>query len=255
MLNHKNLLKTLEEKGLFDRKKLGKNYKFSNPEQVDFLLEAVDTNLKERIAFLKKTPQAVMNYGSHKKLTGQWLDSAPFYKEYEGPDFDVIDLDPESIDLFYSCLNLHKCNHLASFFEQIKLSLKPKGVFVGSLFGEYTLQELKDCFIKAEFDSSTKPHIHPFRSLDDIVSLLRQSGFDMPIVDRDQIIVQYETLPDLFDDLKSLGETNALKARFKGLTSLSLFAKVEEIYQKDYAHPDGTLPRTFDVIYVTGWKQ
>ncbi len=254
MTNPKDFLKTIEEKGLFDRKKIRRDQNLSNPDQVDFLLEAVDTTLKDRVALLKKTPQRIVNYGSHKGMVGQWLDTHKDYQEYVTPDFDLIEGTPESVDLFYSCLNFHKSNHLASTLEQIKQALNPGGVFIGALFGEYTLQELKDCFIKAEADTGARPHIHPFRGLDDVVSLLRQTGLDMPIVDRDQIVVQYEALPDLFDDLKSLGETNALKARFKGLTPLSLFSKTEEIYQKTYAHPDGTLPVTFDVIYITAWK-
>lgn len=249
-----DFLTTIEAKGLFDRRKLLKNQQQSTPEHMQFLLEAVDTTLKERVALLKAPPESVLNYGSHKGMTGQWLASAPAYQEFKMPDFDLIEGAPESVDVFYSCLNFHKSNHLASTFEQVKTILKPKGAFVGALFGEYTLHELKDCFIKAESDAGAKPHVHPFRSLDDVVSLLRQTGFDMPVVDRDQIVVQYETLPDLFDDLKSLGETNALKERFKGMTPLSLFAKVEEIYKKEYVHSDGTLPVTFDVIYVTGWK-
>jgi|GEM_PF-2744669 len=254
MSDPKNFLKTIEEKGLFDRKKIRLNQSVADPEQVDFLLEAVDTTLKDRVSLLKELPQRIVNYGSHKGMVGRWLDTHKDYKEHPTPDYDLIEVTPESVDLFYSCLNFHKSNHLASTLEQIKQALTPGGVFIGALFGEYTLHELKDCFIKAESDTGAKPHVHPFRGLDDVVSLLRQTGFDMPVVDRDQIVVQYEALPDLFDDLKSLGETNELKARFKGLTPLSLFSKTEEIYQKEYAHPDGTLPVTFDVIYITAWK-
>ncbi len=254
MNNPKDFLKMVEEKGLFDRKKIHLNQAMSDPEQVDFLLEAVDTTLKDRVSLLKELPQRIVNYGSHKGMVGQWLNTQHDYKEFKAPDFDVIEGSPESVDLFYSCLNFHKSNHLASTFEQIKQVLNPGGVFIGALFGEYTLHELKDCFIKAESDTGAKPHVHPFRGLDNVVSLLRQTGFDMPVVDRDQIIVQYEGLPDLFTDLKCLGETNALKAQSKGLTPLSLFSKVEDIYQKTYAHPDGTFSVTFDVIYITAWK-
>lgn len=58
----------------------------------------------------------------------------------------------------------------------------------------------------------------------------------------------------LIEHLRSMGETNALVQRnnlLKRETALATAA----VYQSMFGAEDGTVPATFQVIYMTGWRE
>lgn len=56
--------------------------------------------------------------------------------------------DKDSLDCVMSNLSLHWVNDLPGCLAQIQKSLKPDGVFIGSMFGGETLYELRQDFKK-----------------------------------------------------------------------------------------------------------
>ncbi|KAF2552012.1 hypothetical protein F2Q68_00035302 [Brassica cretica] len=78
----------------------------------------------------------------------------------------------------------------------------------------------------------------------DAGNLLTRAGFSLPGVDVDDYVVKYKSALDLIDHLRAMGETNALLHRNKA-----------SIYDSMFATEDGTIPATFQVIYMTGWRE
>ncbi|WZZ72405.1 hypothetical protein YC2023_083775 [Brassica napus] len=68
---------------------------------------------------------------------------------------------------------------------------------------------------------------------------------------------------DLIDHLRAMGETNALLHRNKACFSFFLSSILNRetalataaIYDSMFATEDGTIPATFQVIYMTGWRE
>ncbi len=58
-------------------------------------------------------------------------------------DEEFLPFPPESLDLVTSNLNIHWVNDLPALFSQVRKALKPDGLFLGSIFGEGTLPELR----------------------------------------------------------------------------------------------------------------
>ena len=58
-------------------------------------------------------------------------------------DEEELCFEPNSIDLFVSCLSLHWVNDLPGTFAKIISALKPDGAFLGSIFGGETLYEMR----------------------------------------------------------------------------------------------------------------
>lgn len=58
-------------------------------------------------------------------------------------DEENFELDPNSVDLIVSCLNLHWVNDLPGCFSRIIRTLKNDGVFLAAIFGGDTLYELR----------------------------------------------------------------------------------------------------------------
>lgn len=72
-------------------------------------------------------------------------------------------------------------------------------------------------------------------------------------VDTDYIEVHYPNAFVLMEHLQGMGENNAVQSKGRPATRESLLAAAA-IYQQMYANPDGSVPATFQVIYMIGWS-
>ncbi|KAG2265386.1 hypothetical protein Bca52824_072465 [Brassica carinata] len=94
-------------------------------------------------------------------------------------------------------------------------------------------------------------------------NLLTRAGFSLPGVDVDDYVVKHKSALDLIDHLRAMGETNALLHRNKACFSFFLSSILNRetalataaIYDSMFATEDGTIPATFQVIYMTGWRE
>uniref|UniRef100_K3X8I6 Methyltransferase type 11 domain-containing protein n=1 Tax=Globisporangium ultimum (strain ATCC 200006 / CBS 805.95 / DAOM BR144) TaxID=431595 RepID=K3X8I6_GLOUD len=170
-------------------------------------------------------------------------------------DEEFLPFPPQHFDLIMSSLSLHWVNDLPNTFKQILDSLKPDGAFVGAVLGGDSLQELRSAFILAdqEREGGISPHISPFMNVPDAGNLLVSSGFQLCTVDTDFITVDYPDAFVLMEDLQGMGENNAVQSKGAPVTRDSLLAAAS-IYQAMYANPDGSVPATFQVIYMIGWS-
>ena len=123
------------------------------------------------------------------------------------------------------------------------------------MFGGQTLYELRCSLQMAELEreGGFGPHVSPLVTAQDLGSLLTRAGFTMLTIDTDDIKVCYPTIFELIDDLKGMAENNALVKRKSYLRRESLLAAAA-IYRTLYGKPDGTIPATFQILYLIGWK-
>ncbi len=161
----------------------------------------------------------------------------------------------ESLDLVVSTLALHWVNDLPGAMIQIRRALKPDGLFLGALFGGETLTELRQCLTLAEAELSNGAglRIAPFADALDGAGLLQRAGFALPVADVDRVVVRYGDPLRLIDDLRAMGETNALADRARQPLSRAVLARTLELYAELFSDPDGRLRATFDIVTLTGW--
>jgi len=158
-------------------------------------------------------------------------------------------------DLVVSSLNLHWVNNLPKAFSSIQKILKPDGAFLGAMFGCQTLFELRCSLQLAELEreGGIGSHISPFAEINDIGGLLTINGFTMLTIDTQEIKVGYPSIFELMEDLKGMGENNASWRRKVRINKDTLFA-AGAIYKQMYGNEDGTIPATFQIIYMIAWK-
>ncbi len=87
----------------------------------------------------------------------------------------------------------------------------------------------------------------------DAGNLLQRAGFTLAVADTDTLTVSYPTPLKLLNDLRAMGETNAVAARRKTLSRRATLAAAMARYSELFADSDGRVPATFEVIYLTGW--
>jgi NADH dehydrogenase [ubiquinone] 1 alpha subcomplex assembly factor 5 len=199
------------------------------------LFHHVSKTLEERLSFIRKEFQDV-------------------YRELEASESH--NFEPRSLDLFYTVLTLHWHENLPALFAKIKQSLKPQGLFIGALFGDHTLQELKSVFTYVEEKTSghVTPRFLPLPSGLEVAGFLQQEKFASPVVDREMIVQEYDSMSDLYQDLRQMGERNCLKNRFKGLTTPQFMEQCASLYEEKFLGENSKIFATFEILYFIAWQ-
>ena len=73
----------------------------------------------------------------------------------------------------------------------------------------------------------------------------------MPVADADTLTVTYETPLALLQDLRGMGETNALAARPRGFTPRAVLAGLAERYAPEPGNQ--RIAATFQILFLTAW--
>jgi len=169
-------------------------------------------------------------------------------------DEEALPFKEHTFDLVVSNMALHWVNDLPSTLQQIKSALKPDGAFVASLLGGSTLQELRQCFYLAEQErrGGFSPHASPFVLASDAASLMQAAGFSLPTIDVDTVTISYPDAFTLMEHLGCMGEgTASLNRQYN--VGKDTFLAMASLYQEQYGLEDGSVPATFQLIYVIGW--
>ncbi|KAI2622831.1 S-adenosyl-L-methionine-dependent methyltransferase [Xylaria nigripes] len=171
-------------------------------------------------------------------------------------DAETLPYDTNSFDLVLSSSSLHWINDLPGMLAQINNVLKPDCAFIGAMFGGDTLYELRTSLQLADQErrGGISPHVSPLADVRDVGGLLQKAGFQMLTVDVDDLVVDYPDSFALMQDLQAMGENNAVLSREMGPIRRDVLLAADAIYRELHGNADGTLPATFRMIHMIGWK-
>ncbi|KAG6035209.1 hypothetical protein E4U41_006162 [Claviceps citrina] len=171
-------------------------------------------------------------------------------------DQESLPFEPKSFDLVLSSLSMHWINDLPGMLSQINNVLKPDCPFIGAMLGGDTLFELRTSLQLAEQErrGGISPHVSPLADVRDMGGLLQKTGFKMLTVDVDDIIVDYPDTFALMEDLQAMGESNAILSREMGPIRRDVLMANDAIYKALHGNEDGSIPATFRIIYMIGWR-
>ncbi|NXG82926.1 NDUF5 hydroxylase, partial [Stercorarius parasiticus] len=244
----------------------------AEPAKYDYLREEVGSRMADRVFDIPRTFPLALDVGSGRGYIAQHLTKEAVEKlfqvdiaenalkntvESEIPTVNVIadeeflPFKEDTFDLVLSSLRY------ALVIHQV---LKPDGVFIGAMFGGDTLYELRCSLQLAELEreGGFSPHVSPFTAVSDLGHLLSRAGFNTLTVDTDEIQVNYPGLFEVMEDLQGkyvlcMGESNCSWNR-KPLLHRETMLAAAAIYQEMYGNSDGSVPATFQIYYMIGWK-
>ena len=138
---------------------------------------------------------------------------------------------------------------------QARLSLKPDGLLLVSLFGGNSLIELRQVLADAEQEitGGLSPRCAPMADIRDVGGLIARAGLSLSVADSDRLIVHYPNMFKLMADLRGMGEQNAMLARLKMPTRRDIFLRAADIYKQRFCMVNGQIPASFEIVTVTGW--
>jgi SAM-dependent methyltransferase len=222
-----------------------------------FLLERIAEDMAERLsAVMRDFADAadVWTPGEGLRLPDARIKSLTRVAPGDTP-LEVLQLDPESLDLVVSALALQFVNDLPGVLAQIRRSLRPDGLLLAAMIGGDTLTELRQSFAAAEVEceGGMSPRVAPFADLRDVGGLLQRAGLALPVTDVDRIVVRYDDALALMRDLRRMGASNVLVERRRAPSRRTTLLRMADIYGQRFADSDGRIRATFDVIWLSGW--
>ncbi|KAF1816112.1 S-adenosyl-L-methionine-dependent methyltransferase [Eremomyces bilateralis CBS 781.70] len=189
-------------------------------------------------------------------------DSLPFNSEISITrdvlqDEESLPYPANTFDAVLSASSLHWINDLPSVLTQINHVLKPDAPFLGVMFGGDTLFELRTSLQLASLDrlGGISTHTSPLADVRDIGGLLQRAGFRLLTVDVDDLVVDFPDVYALMEELQAMGEQNAVRMRSGGPLSRDVLLAADGIYKEMHGNEDGSIPATFRLIYMIGWKE
>lgn len=169
-------------------------------------------------------------------------------KQYVCADMESLPVKGNSMEMVWSNLAVQWCNDLPATLAEFHRVLKVDGLLMFSTFGPDTLKEVRVAFQGVDGYN----HINRFADMHDIGDMLVAGGFADPVMDMEYIILTYNDVKAVMQDLRSIGAHNATAGRATGLMGKKAWGRVLENYER--LRRDGKLPATFEVIYGHAWK-
>lgn len=259
---------------IFDRRTLRRRRARTarRPFEADFLRAEVAARLAERLDDIRRAPAVVLELGAQRGELRRALAEAgrlpPLLVEAElepalltgdrarlavAADEERLPFGPGRFDAVFSVLALHWVNDLPGTLTQARWSLKPDGLFLAAFPGGRTLGELRWALTQAELEleGGAALRVPPFVDVRDAGALLQRAGFALPVADLDRITVRYREPFRLIQDLRAMGEANV--ARGQRRLRPAVLARALALYRERFGDADGTVPATFEIVFVTGW--
>ncbi|PCI64057.1 MAG: SAM-dependent methyltransferase [Kordiimonadales bacterium] len=220
-------------------------------DKFDFLRAEIADRMQDRLQDVNRRFETTLDVGDNcMRLT----DRAGTFEIGPLADGDL-SLQQNKYDLILSNLGMHWVNDLPGMLIQLNRALKPDGFMLASMLGGETLRELRHALLSAEAEitGGANARVIPFADVKDLGSLLQRAGYALPVTDIDTITVTYEHPLKLMQDLRGMGEANALLGRSRKFLRRDVLKRACEIYQTEYGTKNGRIPATFQILYMTGW--
>lgn len=242
-------------------------------DQTAVLQNEVLSRLLERLDYIKLEPDLVVDLGcgtgqaikslkqQYKKSTVLALDMASDMlarakKQYGflerkwllNADMEQLPIKDNAVDLLFSNLALQWSNDLQQTFVEFKRVGRSGGLLMFTTFGVNTLKELRES--ASCIDAS--PRVHQFLDMHDIGDMMLSAGLSQPVMDMEEITMEYPSFKDLIKDLKGIGATNAEKTRARGLMTPAKFNRLREAYEQ-IGFKRGRYQATYEVVYGHAW--
>jgi len=168
---------------------------------------------------------------------------------YARGDAEQLPLRDACVDLLYSNLTLHWCQHLGAAMRELGRVSAPGALVALSTFGPDTLRELREAW--AEVDA--RPHVHLLPDMHDVGDELVRAGFTGVVMESERLEVVYADLAALRRDLRGQGARNAASERARGLSGRRRGNAFASALEARFGAGE-PIRVTYEVVYAHAWR-
>lgn len=241
-------------------------------EQKAVVQREVRNRLLERLDLVKLKPERILDAGC-----GTGVAAAALARRYRRSQITALDLSPamlalarknqsltrrfhricgdlatlplasQSQDLVFCSLALPWCNDLDRVFNEFSRILRPGGLLTFATFGPDTLAEIRQGWAMVDQYN----HVNLFVDMHDLGDALMRAGLDDPVMDVEQLTVNYADFRTLLDELRVVGGGNATAGRPRGLTTPRQLQQLQRCLEP--FRVDGAYPARHELVYGHAW--
>ncbi|WP_421864351.1 malonyl-ACP O-methyltransferase BioC [Motiliproteus sp.] len=165
--------------------------------------------------------------------------------DYLCADAEQLPLADASIDGLFSSLAIQWCLSPAQLFTELARVLKPGATAMIATLGPQTLYELRQAWAAVDdFE-----HVNRFESLQTMQQAI-EPGFELVELKQQEIVLQYDQLKQMTDELKGIGAHNLNSGRQHSLSGRARIRAFRDAYEQ-LRDQDGKIPATYQVFYFT----
>jgi malonyl-CoA O-methyltransferase len=216
----------------------------------DHVYYEMSDRLLERLEIIRIAPKNILIIDWHPhQIKNKLNDRYPDATVQSAHDaICVAQYADESFDLIIAHFALLREREPMHLLQEMYRVLRDKGLLMLTSLGPDTFFELNNSFLTVDQFF----HVHPFVDMHDVGDWMRQLHFVDPVMDREEIVLAYDQLELLFDDIKAVGAANVHEARRRSLFSpkqwQQMMAHYHTLKTEDY------YPATLEVIYGHAWR-
>tara|TARA_R110002167_G_scaffold29645_11_gene98896 strand:- start:404 stop:1213 length:810 start_codon:yes stop_codon:yes gene_type:complete len=166
------------------------------------------------------------------------------------PNINYLCADAEQLPLAESCLDgvfsslaIQWCQNLDQLFAELARTLRPGGRALIATLGPDTLNELRQAWAAVD----QYQHVNQFLSQQRLEYLLG-SLFEIEVFEQQRIVLQFDQLKQLTDELKDLGAHNLNPGRQTSLSGRQRVKAFRCAYER-LRDDQGKIPATYQVFY------
>jgi NADH dehydrogenase [ubiquinone] 1 alpha subcomplex assembly factor 5 len=231
---------------------MAKSARITNHQQtIHPIADEIAERLVDKLTDIKKPFNKVLDISSIFDGTSHLLSPQSNVECFQSTKLGELLNKEEVFDLVISNLSFTITKDMQKALLISGKTLKKDGLLIASILGAESFKELKESFYAA---GSKNGHTALFPDVQTCGSLLHQLKFALPVIDREFITLHYSSFKEMWQDIRSLGKLNNHPEKRKGLTTPDLWRKMEKHYWENFATPEGYIPLTLEVIYLTGWR-
>jgi len=221
-------------------------------DRAGFIQDEARLELQERLIDVNRTFTAPAIVTPFVQAWADFLPGARIVPMEEG-----LDLHPGAHDLVVHAMGLHWADDPVGQIVQCRRALQPDGLFLSAAFGGETLTELRQTLAEAEVEvtGGLSPRVAPMAEIRDMGGLLSRAGLALPVADRLPKTVTYPNAFRLMQDLRDMGETNALAERHRKPATRALFARMAQLYATRFPAKDdpARIRATYELVFLSAW--
>ncbi|MCV2876091.1 methyltransferase domain-containing protein [Rhodobacteraceae bacterium XHP0102] len=220
-------------------------------DRAGFLHDEVKHELQERLRDINReftAPALITPFAQY------WADFLP--EALRVAPADHLNLTQGAHDLVIHVMALHWADDPVGQIVQSARALKPDGLFLAAFFGGESLSELRDVLRQTEIAllGGLSPRVVPMGDLRDLGGLLGRAGLALPVADSLRKTISYRDIFHLIQDLRDMGETNALADRHRAPLPRQFFTHAGQIYKNTYPFQENRIQSTVEIVFLSGWK-
>lgn len=172
-------------------------------------------------------------------------------------DCDELPFVDSFFSLAISSLTYQWVPDIARSFHEVRRVLKPDGLFLFSIIGSRTLEELRTSYKKTEdvIGQNGRFVFKKFYDAENLSNNLKKSGFEILTIENVLKKKNYKNLWGLLKTLKATGASPPFPNGNKSLARGLFLKEISKIYQKYFPASNGTgILATYDIIYAAAKK-